>query len=155
MKIICKGAGDNCPQGLNICCDTCANWDSCPECCEGVRKNEAFMCPDAEVIKDEMIAFQSAVPEAITQVTNLIKAKKALDEEEKKLKQVLVEAMETYGIKSFESDLLKMVYVAPTTRSTLDTTRLKRDHPDIVDEYTKKSMVSASVRVTLKGGDKS
>jgi hypothetical protein len=44
--------------------------------------------------------------------------------------------------------------VAPTTRSTLDTKLLKKDHLAIYEQYRKQSDVSASVRVTLKGGDK-
>jgi hypothetical protein len=109
---------------------------------------------DAEVITDELIQFQSAVPKAIQMITAVIQQKKELDEAEKQLKAELVKAMGTYGIKSFENDMIKMVYVAPTTRSTIDSARLKKDHPGIAEQYSKTSTVSASVRVTLKGGDK-
>jgi hypothetical protein len=47
-----------------------------------------------------------------------------------------------------------MTYVAPTTRTTIDSTKLKKDHPEIAEQYSKTSNVSASVRVTLKGGEK-
>lgn len=155
MKILCKVEGAECPHDLNICCGTCGFKDNCGNACECTNcMKDPQNCPDAEVITGEMTAFQSAVPDTIKKITTLIKMKKQMDEQEKQLKQKLVEAMETYGVKSFENDLIKMTYVAPTIRSSIDSTRLKKDHPDIVEQYTKTSPVSASVRVTLKGGDK-
>jgi vacuolar-type H+-ATPase subunit I/STV1 len=109
-------------------------------------------CPDAKVVEEELLQFQSSVPDAIRQITDLIKLKKQLDDQEKKLKATLTNAMERHGVKSFENDLIKMTYVAPTTRSTIDSTRLKKDHPALAEQYTKVSDVSASVRVSLKGG---
>ena len=154
MKILCKVEGADCPHDLNICCGTCGFKDSCGNACDAQCVTDPQTCPDAEVITGELTAFQSAVPDTIKKITALIKLKKQMDEQEKQLKQKLVEAMETYGVKSFENDLIKMTYVAPTIRSSIDSTRLKKDHPDIVAEYSKVSDVSASVRVTLKGGDK-
>lgn len=149
MKVICNFEGAECPRGLNICCGTCEDKDTCQQCCStGMVCWEG--CSDAEVITDEVVQFESAVPDTIKQITNLIQMKKELDEQEKQLKQKLVEAMEKYNVKSFENDQIKVTYVAPTTRSTIDSTRLKKDHPDIVEQYSKTSNVSASVRVAVK-----
>lgn len=149
MKVICKVEGAECPRGLNICCGTCEDKDTCEQCCDsavlGYEK-----CVEAEVITNEIATFESAVPDTIEKITTLIRMKKELDEQEKQLKEKLVEAMEAYDVKSFENDQIKMTYVAPTTRSTIDSTRLKKDHPDIVEQYSKTSNVSASVRVTVK-----
>lgn len=151
MKIICKVANSEvCPNGLNICCCSCVDMKECAYCCEMVLNTKQQNCPNAEVITDELAAFNTAVPDTISKITTLIKLKKQLEDQEKLLKQKLVEAMETYGVKIFENDLIKMTYVAPTTRSTIDSTRLKKDHPAIVEQYTKVSDVAASVRVTLK-----
>lgn len=154
MKVICKIAdGENCPKGLNICCGTCEDMNTCKDVCtshHAVGTADPKDCDDAEIITDELTTFNTAVPEAISKITTLMKLKKQLDEQEKLLKQQLVEAMETYGVKIFENEQIKMTYVAPTTRSTLDSARLKKDHPDIAEQYTKISSVSASVRVTVK-----
>lgn len=150
MKIICKVAEDSCPLGLHICCGTCDQADTCSGCCTSIGYQNPHTCVDAEVITDEVTQFKSAVPDTIQKITILVNMKKQLDEQEKQLKQELVKAMETYGVKSFETDTIKMTYVAPTTRSTLDSTKLKKDHPDIVEQYTKTSDVAASVRVTVK-----
>lgn len=149
MKIICKVEGFECPHDLNICCGTCDFKDNCEVSCEECD-GDIQNCGYAEVVTDELAAFQSAVPDTIQQVAELLKVKKQLDDQEKQLKQKLVEAMEAHDVKSFENDLIKMVYVAPTTRSTIDSVRLKKDHPDIAEQYSKTSPVSASVRVTVK-----
>ena len=154
MKTICKVVAEGtCPRGLNICCGTCDHVVNCMESCDAHTRYDYQNCPDAEVITDELTAFNTAVPDTIGKIASLIRLKKELEDQEKQLKQKLVEAMEAYGVKSFENDLIKMTYVAPTTRSTIDSARLKKDHPDIVEQYTKVSDVAASVRVTLKGGD--
>lgn len=148
MNIKCKIEDAECPRGLHICCGICPDVDTCTMPC-GKRKQHD-VCPDAEVITNELTQFQSAVPDVIGKITELMQMKKQVDEEEKALKQKLVEAMEAYGVKSFENEFIKMTYVAPTTRSTIDSTRLKKDHPDIAEQYSKTSNVSASVRVTVK-----
>ena len=152
MKIKCKIVDNGCPHGLDVCCAVCDHRDNCGSVCTYADGEpvDAQNCSDAEVITDEPTQFQSAVPKAIQMITAVIQQKKELDEAEKQLKAELVKAMGTYGIKSFENDMIKMVYVAPTTRSTIDSARLKKDHPDIAEQYSKTSTVSASVRVTLK-----
>ena len=153
MIIKCKIENADCPHDLDICCGTCGFKDGCGNRCDASGGN-VEKCPDAEVITGEMTAFQSAVPDTIGKITTLIKMKKQLEDQEKQLKQKLVEAMEAYGVKSFENDLIKMTYVAPTTRSSIDSARLKKDHPAIVEQYTKTSSVAAFVKVELKGGGK-
>ena len=62
-----------------------------------------------------------------------------------------MEAMEKSGIKSFDSDYVKITYVDPVEKTTIDSARLKKEQPDIAMEYSKKSMSKASIRITLKG----
>lgn len=147
MKVICKESAA-CPEGLKICCGTCDKHDTCEDRCEWSDKYST--CRNAEQVTSKVAQFESAVPETVEKITTLLRMKKDLDEREKQLKQALLEAMETYGVKSFENDQIKMTYVAPTTRSTIDSTKLKKDHPDIAEQYSKTSTVSASVRVTVK-----
>lgn len=152
MRTICKVPGAECPHGLHICCGICEHSGTCDLCCDQVGMNSCSTCLYAEVINDELAHFESTVPDVIQNITNLMQMKKDLDEQEKQLKQKLLEAMEINNIKSFENEVIKMTYVAPTTRTTIDSIKLKKDHPDIAEQYSKTSNVSASVRVTLKGG---
>jgi hypothetical protein len=149
MKIICKIPDAVCPQGLNICCGICEN--KCDDCCPTViRGEDHILCSNAEPVTDAMMAFQTSVPEAINIITEINLQKKKLDEQEKLMRQKLLEAMETYGIKKFENEHIAFTYVAPTTKITIDSTKLKKKYPDIAEECSKVSNVSASVRISVK-----
>lgn len=80
--------------------------------------------------------------------------KKALEIElkEKELKESLLEAMEKYGIVKWTSpnEELEVTYRKPSTRTTLDSKRLKEELPDIYEEYSKVSEVASSVTITIK-----
>lgn len=148
MKVLCKVEGAECPKNLGICCATCEDRVKCEVSCDSLDGWKT--CSAAETITDEMIQFQSAAPEAIQQITQLVITMQKLERKEKQLKYELTKAMEAYGVKSFENDKIKLVYVAPTVRNNLDRTRLKKDHPDLFKEYSTVSNVSASVRITVK-----
>lgn len=151
MNIICLIDGAQCPKNLQVCCGICDHNDDCLDRCGCIGEGfDPQKCPDAEVVSDELVGFESAVPDTLQKITSLMRLKKELDEQEKTLKQKLVQAMEAYNIKSFENEDIKMTYVAPTTRSSLDSAKLKKDHPAIAEQYTKVSDVAASVRVTVK-----
>ena len=42
---------------------------------------------------------------------------------------------------------VKLTYVAPTTRTSIDTKKLKEEEPEIAKKFTKVSEVKASVRI--------
>lgn len=154
MAINCKVADGNCPMNLTICCATCGFKVNCGNVCDSVHMTDPNKCTEAEVTESDLVAFQSSVPSTLQKITNLIQMKKQLDEQEKTLRTELVKAMEMHNVKSFENDMIKMTYVAPTIKNTLDSKALKKDHPDLFAQYSKTSGVSASVKITLKGGGK-
>lgn len=75
--------------------------------------------------------------------------KKQLDE----LKVELLKTMETHGLKKWENDLMTISYVAPTTRTSIDSAKLKKDMPDVAKKYSKTSSVKSSIRIKLKGDE--
>lgn len=107
---------------------------------------------ESEETKEEtaLEIIQDAVPDVLQAISDISVQKKKLDEQEKLMKKKLLEAMEQYNVKSFENEKVKFLYVAPTTRKTIDSSRLKKEHPEIVENYTKASNVKASVRITVK-----
>jgi predicted phage-related endonuclease len=135
--------GANCQR----CCFYCNFRHACTDECENCYEN----C-DESVIEEEteLDVINSAVPDVLKAITSITVQKKKLEEQEKLMKQKLLEAMEQHGVKSFENADVKFLYVAPTTRTTIDSTKLKKDHPDIAEQYSKTSNVSASVRITVK-----
>lgn len=132
------------------CCNDCANYDNCAidSKCDFPEMHCHLAITQEE--SNELQVMQKTVPEVIRTITNITKQKKQLDEQEKVMKEQLRETMEKLGIKKFESPELKFVYVASTTRTSVDSAKLKKLYPAIADECSKTSKVGASVRITVK-----
>ncbi len=106
-----------------------------------------------EIYKYELYAGSVDLTE-LWEVENIIKQieeeKKAAEARAADLRAALMAAMEQNGVTSFENEALKITYVAPTTRTAIDSARLKKDLPEIAEKYTKTSNVKASLRITIK-----
>lgn len=134
--------------GKNICCFFCDDMANCDDACVGV--DDPTKCSDFVQEETELQVMQSAVPEAIRIITEISIQKQKLEEQEKLMRKKLIEAMETYGVKKFENAQVAFTYVAPTTRTSIDSTKLKKKYPAIAEECSKVSNVSASVKITVK-----
>ena len=132
--------------GKDICCFHCPEFMGCADACGDNHNN----CDELVQEETELQVMQSAVPEVIKVITDINLQKKKLDEQEKLMRSKLLEAMETYGIKKFENEHISFTYVAPTTKTTIDPTKLKKKYPEIAEECSKVSNVSASVRISVK-----
>lgn len=127
-----------CKQALN---DNTCDKDCCCYYCE-----EQF---DEETALQEFNKDSNALA-IMQQISAISKQKKELEDKEKEVRAALEAAMGQFGIKSFENDILKVTYVAPTTKTTIDSKALKKDKPDVYEKYAKTSNVKASVRITVK-----
>lgn len=129
-----------------ICCCECN--DSCKDRCEENPQN----CGGAivEETTTDMTLFQSNALAIMREIAELDRQKKQLEAQDKVVRQQLQEAMDKYGVRKFENDILKITYVEPTTRSTIDSTRLKKELPAIAEKYSKVSQVKGSVRIEVK-----
>jgi hypothetical protein len=140
----CKVAIDDKNECTN-CCYFCDKKDTCNDVCQDIAK----VCEE-QVEETDLQVIESTVPGVLKAITDITVQKKKLEEQEKLMKEKLLQAMEEHGVKSFENAKVKFMYVAPTTRTTIDSKKLKADHPDIAKAYSKTSNVSASVRITVK-----
>lgn len=140
----CKVAIDDENECTN-CCYFCDKKDTCNDVCQDIAK----VCEE-QVEETDLQVIESTVPDVLKAITDITVQKKKLEEQEKLMKEKLLQAMEEHGVKSFENAKVKFMYVAPTTRTTIDSKKLKADHPDIAKAYSKTSNVSASVRITVK-----
>jgi predicted phage-related endonuclease len=143
---------NKCPQGTeNKCCYDCENRQNCPDVCSedynecgcAIFDEEAGL----EVFKNQQLAVLQTIADICT-------AKKQMEAREKELKDKLKQAMEQCGLKKFESDILNITYVAEGTKTSIDSTKLKKKYPDIAEECSKKSVTSAYIKVTVKEGGK-
>ena len=107
-----------------------------------------------EIYQQKQLALAGDLEMQLIAAEEAIKAidlqKKEAEATAEKLRQVLLEKMREENIKSFENDRLKITYIAPTTREAIDSARLKKELPEIAEQYKKISNVKDSVRITLK-----
>ena len=146
--IRCK---NECPLNeFDACCFECDLKETCEEACQ-LNPSE---CGDS--IMDEVSeetglqVFQEGQVAVLKQIADIITTKKKLEEQEKELKEKLKEAMEKCNIKKFESDILNITYVAESTKTSIDSAKLKKKYPEIAAECSKTSKTSAYVKVTVK-----
>lgn len=137
--------------GQIICCFYCDRKDSCEEACGDAKDGLAQKCPDAFDEETALVTMKKDAAAVIKAIADLTIQKKKLEEKEKEMRVQLVKAMEQYGVKKFESDSVTFTYTAPTVRNSIDSTKLKKEMPDVVAKYMKTSNVSASVKIEVKG----
>ena len=142
--IKCSELGCNHGKGF-ICCCECN--DPCKDRCEEDPKN----CGGAIVEETtDLTLFQTKAMAVMREIAELDRMKKELDAKDKVVRQELQEAMDKYGVKKFENDILKVTDVEPTTRTSIDSARLKKELPAVAEKYTKISQVKGSVRIEVK-----
>ncbi|MDD3020917.1 MAG: hypothetical protein PHX61_08075 [Alphaproteobacteria bacterium] len=149
MKVIkCE---NTCPLGkFEGCCHCCPIEKTCEEACE----EAADACGQATFDEETGLAvFQSSELATLQKIAAVVQMKKQIEDQEKALKTQLQTAMEKFGIKKFESDILNLTYVAPTTATSVDSPKLKKKYPDIFTECSKSSAKAGYVKITLKDGE--
>lgn len=144
MKI-CKN-WEQAECGKQCCCHFCDDRGNCKMACT----DNCDMCGRL-IDTDEctsLEAMQKQSSEIIATITNITLEKARLDAIESEMKEKLKQAMEQYGVKKFENDSISVTYVDATTRTSVDSAKLKKD--GLYDKYAKTSNVSASVRIKVK-----
>lgn len=149
----CK-LGAESPCGKLCCCFDCPSLATCQESCDTYNTKEEAVkgCVQIFDVDDSLQVFQTNEATVIRDMVSLLRTKKKLEDDEKTLREKFIKAMETYGIKSLDNGLITVTYVPASTKTILDTKRLKAENPDIYKTYGKPSSVKASVRFSLKEG---
>ncbi|MFS0979623.1 YqaJ viral recombinase family protein [Enterococcus casseliflavus] len=81
------------------------------------------------------------------------KKTKVLKEQQKEYRELLYQKMEENDIKKIDTGDIVITRVLPTTRLSVDSTRLKKEKPDIYDQYLKKANVEGSIRIKESSTD--
>ena len=66
------------------------------------------------------------------------------------LREKLKAAMEQFGVKSFDNDLVKVTNIAASTTTRIDSAALKKKYPAIAEECSKVSNTSAYIKIEVK-----
>lgn len=77
-----------------------------------------------------------------------------LKEKVDKVKEVLYDTMGKEGVKTVDRGKLKITYVAPSTRTSVDSKKLQEKEPKIYKKYVKTTTVAGSIKITLIGEKK-
>lgn len=107
-----------------------------------------------EIYHQELIVEGFELAELYEAEQIIIKAKeeqKRAEERKEEVYNAILKAMEEQGVKTYETDTMKITYVAPTKRITLDAKKLKEENPLVAKAYERETETKASLRVTLKG----
>lgn len=75
---------------------------------------------------------------------------KMLKEGRENLKEQLLKQMELHGVDKFENDKMSITYVKGSTGIKFNTTKFKKDYPDIYNDYCEPSVRAASIRFKVK-----
>ena len=80
-------------------------------------------------------------------------AKTAAETAAKVLRAQLYEAMTKQGISSWETldKSMLITRVAPSTKTTIDSKKLKEDMPEVAEKYSKTSTTAGYVKITVRG----
>lgn len=89
-------------------------------------------------------------PEISSQIAEFERKVKEIGEQEKALKKAILEEMEAKNIIGIETPELKITYVAPYDKESFDTKALRKDMPDVYDEYVRISPVKSSIRLKAR-----
>ena len=145
--IQCKNA---CPLGKFAgCCSCCAENQACQSACEEIPAT----CADATFDEESGLAtFQKSQLATLEKIAALVNQKKVLEDQEKTLKAALFTAMEKFGIKKFETEILNLTYVPATVAHGIDSAKLKKKYPDAAADCAKDTPRAGYVKITLKDG---
>ena len=106
---------------------------------------EDCFLPDAPKMPADIVEMASQLEEYFT----ILKwYEKKYKEQEKEFKSRLTKLMGEAGIYNISIGGLKISYVKGYTKSSLDSTRLKKEMPEIVEKYSKTTNVSPTIKIT-------
>lgn len=130
----------------NMCCNECDCID-CKDRCECDSSECELSVMDGE---NGLTLFKSNALALMESIAELDKQKKTIEAQDAAIRQELQKAMDKYGVTSFENDILKITHVAPTTRTSIDSARLKKELPAVAEKYSKVSNVKGFVKIEVK-----
>ena len=96
--------------------------------------------------KKNMVAFQ--------QLASIADTKKALENQEKEIKEALQKNMQKHGIASIDNDIVRINLIPETETVSIDTKQLRQDDPDLYHDiekrFNKRVKKKAYIRITVK-----
>lgn len=106
---------------------------------------ESDFLPDAPKMPADIVEMASQLEKYFAM---LKRYEKQYKEQEKEFKTRLTKLMGEAGIYNITIGGLKISYVKGYTKSSIDSTRLKKEMPEVVEKYSKTTNVSPTIKIT-------
>ena len=137
---------EKCPEDFKLkngpCLECGEDIDECIKCWENAVKDIPF--------KNELITFEKDNLMVLTHLAQIEKQFKEMESERRKLKSNIIDAMEKYGVSSFDNDIFSVSYKKPSKVTTFDKDSFKKDYPELYEKYLKENNRSSSIVFKLK-----
>ena len=114
------------------------------------REGRLISDVDLGVSEEELEELEGLMEEIKIKEDELNLMKEKVD----KVKETLYGTMEKEGIKTVDRNKLKITYVAPSCRTSVDSKKLQKEEPEIYKKYVKTTTVAGSIKITLMGEKK-
>lgn len=102
------------------CCMLCEQKGSCTDMCDCAFDESC----DLQVF-DDFGLIEAQANNAVSMLENITIQIENLKKQEEQFRQMILQAMENSGVKKVETPKLTITYVDATTRSSVDSTKLK------------------------------
>lgn len=130
--------------------------------CEYVGEDKIENLLNAEkegrLISDVDLGVSEEELEELQELMQDIKSKEEelnlLKEKVDKVKGILYDTMGKEGVKTVDRGKLKITYVAPSCRTSVDSKKLEKEDPETYKKYVKTTTVAGSIKITLMGEKK-
>ena len=102
----------------------------------------------------DLTVFNKNYLATMQRIADLENTIKGLEDTKEAVRKELLEAMEFYGLRSIDNDILTMTLVAPSVSTTIDTKAIRLNDPDtyedLLDKYPKVTERRQSLRIKVK-----
>lgn len=109
--------------------------------------NEHYQRPTL-IVEEEL---KLAVEQAETMLAEINAKQKEAEQSAKILREMIVKQMERQGIKTWETDKVRLTYIPAQDRLSVDSKKLKELYPLAYSNCQKLTTVSSQVRIKIKG----
>ena len=114
------------------------------------REGRLISDVDLGVSEEELVDLEELMQEIKIKEDELNLMKEKVDS----VKKVLYDTMGKEGVKTVDRNKLKITYVAPSSRTSVDSKKLEKEDPETYKKYVKTTTVAGSIKITLMGDKK-
>ena len=114
------------------------------------REGRLISDVDLGVSEEELVDLEELIQEIKVKKEEL----KVLEDKVGKIQDILYATMGKEGVKTVDRGKLKITYVAPSTRVSVDSKKLQKEEPEIYKKYVNTTTVAGSIKITLTGEKK-